>query len=162
MQIIILGKPASGKTLLARALRSTVESFMLSELNLAKTELITIDSTNTDGLIRSDLERECTVRLEQLIKPIPIEPIAQPASTDLRQYLGKKATDKITGFTGIVTGFATYITGCDQVSVLGKSVDNKPADCLWLDINRVEFTDIEPLKIDTSVDKGACEAPSKY
>jgi len=51
--------------------------------------------------------------------------------------LGKKVKDSITGFNGIVTGKVEYITGCRQYLVVGKSKDNKPADSLWFDEDRL-------------------------
>ena len=52
--------------------------------------------------------------------------------------LGAEAKDSITGFKGIITGHAEYITGCDQylltpkVSEVGKLVESG-----WYDENRV-------------------------
>jgi hypothetical protein len=34
--------------------------------------------------------------------------------------LGSKAKDKITGFNGFVTGFVTYLSGCNQALVVPK------------------------------------------
>ena len=35
--------------------------------------------------------------------------------------LGRTATDKITGFSGIATGFVVYITGCNQYLINPKA-----------------------------------------
>ena len=58
-------------------------------------------------------------------------------SNDL--VLGRTYMDKITGFTGVATGFVTYITGCDQV-LLVPSVgdDGKRREGEWWDIVRIE------------------------
>lgn len=56
--------------------------------------------------------------------------------------LGDKVTDKVTGFTGIVTARCEWITGHVQIEVAplcekdGKMVDDK-----WLDENRLEKCD---------------------
>lgn len=52
--------------------------------------------------------------------------------------LGTKVTDKITGFTGTVTGYVQYITGCNQALVapkVGKDGTAKSAE--WLDEQRL-------------------------
>lgn len=52
--------------------------------------------------------------------------------------LGVKATDVITGFTGIITGRAEYLTGCIQY-VLCPPVDKdgKLRESEWFDENRI-------------------------
>ena len=54
---------------------------------------------------------------------------------------GQKAKDIITGFTGIITARADYITGCNQYSLASEAQDNKPADYQWFDENRVEIVE---------------------
>lgn len=52
---------------------------------------------------------------------------------------GSKVRDKVTGFTGIVTGHADYITGCDQYLV--QPVTNPKGewvDSRWFDDQRLE------------------------
>jgi hypothetical protein len=52
--------------------------------------------------------------------------------------LGTKAKDVITGFTGIITGHCTYISGCSQFLLqpaMGK--DGKRPDGEWFDEQRV-------------------------
>lgn len=80
--------------------------------------------------------------------------------------MGQKATDKLTGFTGKVTGQARYITGCDQFLVQPPcKEDGTYVDGRWFDENRLGFVeepDEEKVEIDTSQDIGACdEAPIK-
>lgn len=51
---------------------------------------------------------------------------------------GVKAKDVITGFTGVVTGHTSYISGCSQVLLqppMGK--DGKRPDGEWFDEQRV-------------------------
>ena len=53
---------------------------------------------------------------------------------------GDTVKDKITGFKGIATGRATYITGCDHILVaprVGK--DGKRVNAEWFDEARVEI-----------------------
>lgn len=79
---------------------------------------------------------------------------------------GKEAKDQITGFKGVVTGRADYITGCNQY-LLVPTVDNdgKKVDAHWLDENRLELVpDGREVNLDVSdtKDPGACEpAPNK-
>ncbi len=54
--------------------------------------------------------------------------------------LGKEATDIITGFKGVATGHAEYLTGCDQYCVqpiLKK--DGNLEDARWFDDGRLLF-----------------------
>jgi len=51
--------------------------------------------------------------------------------------MGKKVKDSITGFSGIVTARAEYITGCRQYTVTPKAKDNKHADSYWFDEDRL-------------------------
>lgn len=53
--------------------------------------------------------------------------------------LGITARDVITGFSGVITGRATYITGCDQYLIVPKSVDGKQAESAWFDEQRLEI-----------------------
>lgn len=56
--------------------------------------------------------------------------------------LGKKAKDKVTGFTGVLTGVSFDLYGCIQVVITPElDKDGKIQDGRWLDINRVEITD---------------------
>ena len=47
------------------------------------------------------------------------------------------AKDKITGFEGIITGVARYITGCDQYLVQPKAKGGDHKDALWFDEGRL-------------------------
>lgn len=56
--------------------------------------------------------------------------------------LGQEAKDIITGFQGLLTGKATYITGCDQYLVSPKCEDDKnhaKSDPVWFDDGRLEY-----------------------
>ncbi len=54
--------------------------------------------------------------------------------------MGCEAKDRITGFRGIVTGMAQYITGCDQ-ALLKPKVDKegKYVEGHWFDVGRLEY-----------------------
>ena len=52
--------------------------------------------------------------------------------------LGKKARDKITGFEGIVTGRAQYLTGCDQYVIVPPAKDGNYQQSQWFDEGRIE------------------------
>ncbi|MCY1290512.1 hypothetical protein D9M70_396610 [compost metagenome] len=51
--------------------------------------------------------------------------------------LGKRARDKITGFEGIVTGRAQYLTGCDQYVLAPPAKDGNLSRGEWFDEGRL-------------------------
>jgi hypothetical protein len=57
-----------------------------------------------------------------------------------RINLGDKVKDTYSGFTGWVHGVSHFITGCDQVCVNPRSLDEKgaPRDGVWFDETRLE------------------------
>jgi hypothetical protein len=58
--------------------------------------------------------------------------------------LGDKVTDNVTGFTGVVTGLADYLTGCSQACVqpiLKDDADWKEAR--WFDVDRLTITELK-------------------
>lgn len=68
--------------------------------------------------------------------------------------LGDRVKDKISGFTGVVTGIANYITGCIQYRVEADKLD-KDGACLkiqWFDEVQVEFIKARVLKM-TPIEK---------
>ena len=52
---------------------------------------------------------------------------------------GKKARDKITGFSGTITGMNSWITGCDQI-LLQPPINEKGEwqESRWFDDSRIE------------------------
>lgn len=53
--------------------------------------------------------------------------------------LGQKATDRVTGFSGFVTGRVEYITGCKQLLVQPRvKPDGDIIESRWLDEDRLE------------------------
>ena len=74
--------------------------------------------------------------------------------------IGWKVEDVITGFSGVVTGLCTYITGCDQALVQPKGSDqNKKEDCHWIDVNRLERVGDSILVLDKIKNTGSDMAP---
>lgn len=58
---------------------------------------------------------------------------------------GKLAKDAITGFSGTITGIATYITGCDQLLLQPrvKAEGGDYVDGKWFDDGRIQITDTQ-------------------
>lgn len=75
--------------------------------------------------------------------------------------LGKNVTDRITGFTGTVTGYVQYLTGCNQALVVPKvGADGRAIDPSWFDEQRLTVNaEIEPITLDNSNGAG-CDAPA--
>lgn len=74
--------------------------------------------------------------------------------------IGWDVKDKITGFTGKVTGFCTYISGCNQALVappLGK--DGTLRDSVWIDEQRLERVGRSTVKLDNGKTPGFDRAP---
>ena len=78
--------------------------------------------------------------------------------------LGKEAKDKVTGFQGIVTGKAEYLTGCHQFLVQPKCENNGAyPDAQWLDEGRLDFVGDALTKDNVRGDGNGCDhtAPIK-
>lgn len=80
-------------------------------------------------------------------------------SKSMSKLLGHKVRDKITGFTGTVTGYVQYLTGCNQGLVVGESKDGKAAESAWFDEQRLETLKDAPIKLDNGKTPG-CDAPA--
>lgn len=57
----------------------------------------------------------------------------------MRDQLGAKARDTITGFKGTIVGHCVYISGCNQVLISAESKDGKISESGWYDEQRVEI-----------------------
>ena len=77
--------------------------------------------------------------------------------------LGATAKDKITGFSGVVTGRCSYITGCDQLLIQPPIKDGAWVESRWIDDNRLEADEsVDKVVIDFQDEVGACcPAPIK-
>lgn len=52
--------------------------------------------------------------------------------------LGKRAQDKITGFTGVIVGHIEYLTGCNQYGIAPPvDKDGKVQQTEWFDESRI-------------------------
>lgn len=71
--------------------------------------------------------------------------------------LGQKVTDGITGFTGIVVGKVTYISGCDQALVSPRvKEDGTHVEAHWYDVQRlVVDTSFKRVVLDNGATPGA-------
>ena len=63
--------------------------------------------------------------------------------SDYLDNLGKKATDKFTGFTGHITGVIFYVSGCTQYLVAPSWIEKegKCGDNYYFDVQRCEVSD---------------------
>lgn len=76
--------------------------------------------------------------------------------------LGDTVTDAITGFTGVATGYVTYITGCNQFCVTPKAKDSVTKDSIWFDEQRLtKNTKAKRVKLDNT-NAGFGDAPPAY
>lgn len=53
--------------------------------------------------------------------------------------LGDKVKDRVTGFEGVITGAAEYLTGCRQVLVQPPAKDGEFKEGRWIDDDRLEL-----------------------
>jgi hypothetical protein len=77
--------------------------------------------------------------------------------------LGHKVKDSITGFEGTVTGYVTYLSGCNQCLVTPVvKKDGSPQDSCWLDEQRLKILSKKAVKLDNSKGNGFDkEAPKR-
>ncbi len=54
------------------------------------------------------------------------------------QLLGLEVQDRLTGFTGLVTGICVYLTGCNQALVQPKVKDGAFVEARWIDVQRLD------------------------
>jgi hypothetical protein len=59
----------------------------------------------------------------------------------MKENLGKQGRDKISGFTGIISAFCQYLTGCNQYALKAQTLkaDGSTLDDIWVDVKRVEI-----------------------
>lgn len=50
--------------------------------------------------------------------------------------LGDKVKDVLTGFEGIAWARTEYLTSPAQIGIMGRSIDNKPPDIMYVDEDR--------------------------
>ncbi|MNG26724.1 hypothetical protein D3C84_1117490 [compost metagenome] len=60
--------------------------------------------------------------------------------------LGLRATDRVSGFSGVVTSIGFDLYGCIQAVLHpGANSDGKMGESLWFDVNRLEIVDQAPV-----------------
>lgn len=75
--------------------------------------------------------------------------------------LGSTVRDRITGFTGVVTGHVEYLTGCNQALVVPPMRDGKLPESQWFDVQRLEDTGAECIVLDNGATPGCDKAAPK-
>ena len=81
---------------------------------------------------------------------------------DKMMFLGKTVTDRITGFSGIVTGYVQYISGCNQVLIVPPvDGDGKLRDAEWFDEQRIEIHEVDAVTLDNDGHEGFDKAAPK-
>ena len=84
--------------------------------------------------------------------------LAAPNGADL---MGHTCVDAITGFTGVLTGYCSYLSGCHQGLLVPKvDADGKPRDGQWFDIQRLKVCpDVDRVVLDNGSTPG-CDIPA--
>ncbi len=64
------------------------------------------------------------------------------------ELLGKKATDVVTGYTGVITTMSFDLYGCIQ-AVITPRIDEKgeSSSGKWFDVSRLDISDDEPVML---------------
>ena len=79
------------------------------------------------------------------------------------EILGRSVKDKVTGFKGIVVGYVTYLTGCNQCLVTPPiKKDGTRADGEWFDEQRLEIGKEKALVLDNSKANGFDKPAPRY
>lgn len=74
------------------------------------------------------------------------------------ENFGKKGTDKVTGFKGIITGKIYYMYGCAQYLLTPPiDKDGKKQDGEWFDEGRIEIGELAVHPKSVQVEVGGCE-----
>lgn len=68
--------------------------------------------------------------------------------------LGSTLVDQVSGFHGIVTGRANYLTGCNQYSLQPKAHEGRLPDNVWLDEVRLVAAGDYLVKLKSDDEKG--------
>jgi hypothetical protein len=77
--------------------------------------------------------------------------------------LGKMYRDKITGFTGMATGCATYITGCSRAGLEpAYSGKGTPTEAQWFDVQRLVEVESASVNLKNGKTPGGGANPPKF
>ena len=75
---------------------------------------------------------------------------------------GQAVKEKITGFTGTITGTCFYLTGCNQYLITARSIENKEPFSAWYDEGRLELLGLAFKESDVqSIDNGCDKVPTQ-
>ena len=73
----------------------------------------------------------------------------------MHESMGRKARDTITGFSGTVTGYCEYISGCNQCLLMPPvKKDGSWVEGMWIDEQRVKFIGKSRIKLDNEKSPG--------
>jgi len=120
--------------------------------NLIKNELMEL-WVPCESAIQESTEEKFDKVLNNILKIV---------SEKKKFILGQEVKDKITGFKGIVTGHADYLTGCNQYCVLpSKLKDNNIIEGRWFDEGRLKLVSkkINFTTEDVMDDEPGCDSP---
>ena len=77
-------------------------------------------------------------------------------------HLGKSYRDKITGFEGVATGHAQYISGCNQALLAPKvDADGGLRNSQWFDVQRLMVVEGATVVLDNGATPGCDRAAPK-
>jgi hypothetical protein len=69
-------------------------------------------------------------------------------SNPFKYPLGAKATDRVTGFSGTITGRSDFIAGCRQYCITPKvGSDGKILDSHWFDEERIDVDEANSVPV---------------
>ena len=82
---------------------------------------------------------------------------------DFKHELGKKAKDKISGMSGILTSRCEFLTGCNRYCISPQELkDGRPIEGMYFDEDQIEILSEGIKSIDVQGEKrGAC-SPNPY
>ena len=77
--------------------------------------------------------------------------------------LGRTATDKVTGFKGVITGVCFYLSGCNQALLMPRvGSDGAHRDGQWFDVQRLDVdADADAIVLDNGGTPGFDKAAPK-
>ncbi len=78
----------------------------------------------------------------------------------MRDELGKKYKDRISGFEGVAVGYVEYLTGCHQVLLSRAVNDDGSINTTWFDIDRVEELSEPKVVLPTRADRPGGDMPA--
>lgn len=69
----------------------------------------------------------------------------------IKDLLGRKGKDKITGLSGIIMSIGIYLTGQVKLGILSDiGSQSEPDNYIWVDINRVQVDiDTDPIVLES-------------